>query len=185
MQMGVCLRHPVIMLYLCPMAAIHGLIQRAVFKLVRCSSFSPILLSQMTQCGASGIAARSIGHCSALHRPLQCAAFFGVLSCTARGTPPSSLFQKTENNNAARWDTPHSIVCLTLLPCTHGPLRPMRGRRISVPIYSRPHRLSQRHPFRFPENCLGRLHPCFCPTLWSKAFSRDETWADGMSPARP
>ena len=143
------------------------------------------LFTQMTQCGASGIAARSIGHCSALHRPLQCAAFFGALSCTAGGTPPGSLFKKTENKNAVRWDTPHSIVCLTLLSCLPGLLRPMRGRRISVPIYSRPRRLSRGYPFRFPENCRGRLHPCFCPTLWSKAFSRDETWADGMSPARP
>lgn len=54
-----------------PMAAIHGLIQRAVFKLVRYSSFSPILLSQMTQCGASGIAAHCIGHRSALRWLLQ------------------------------------------------------------------------------------------------------------------
>ena len=88
------------------------------------------LFTQMTQCGASGIAARSIGHCSALHRPLQCAAFFGALSCTAGGTPPSSLFQKTENKNAARWDTPHSIVCLTLLSCLPSLLKPMRGRRV-------------------------------------------------------
>lgn len=130
MQMAVCLWHPVIMLYLCPMAAIHGLIQRSVFKLVRYSSFSTILLSQMTQCGASGIAARSIGHCSALHRPLQCGASFGALSCTDRGTPPSSLFQKTENKNAARWDTPHSIVCLTLLSYLPSLLKPMRGRRV-------------------------------------------------------
>ena len=100
------------------------------------------LLTCITQCGASGIAARSIGHCSALHRPLQCGAFFGALSCTAGSTPPSSLFQKTENKNAARWDTPHSIVCLTLLSCLPSLLRPMRGRRISVPIYSRPRRLS-------------------------------------------
>ena len=49
-----------------PMAAIHGLVQRAVFKLVRYSSFSPILLSQMTQCGASGIAACCVGSCSVL-----------------------------------------------------------------------------------------------------------------------
>ena len=88
------------------------------------------LFTQMTQCGASGIAARSIGHCSAVHRPLQCAAFFGALSCTAGGTPPSSLFQKTENKNAARWDTPHSIVCLTLLSCLPSLLKPMRGRRV-------------------------------------------------------
>ena len=88
------------------------------------------LFTQMTQCGASGIAARSIGHCSALHRPLQCVAFFGALSCTAGGTPPSSLFQKTENKNAARWDTPHSIVCLTLLSCLPSLLEPMRGRRV-------------------------------------------------------
>ena len=88
------------------------------------------LFTQMTQCGASGIAARSIGHCSALHRPLQCAAFFGALSCTAGGTPPSSLFQKTENKNAARWDTPHGIVCLTLLSCLPSLLKPMRGRRV-------------------------------------------------------
>ena len=54
-----------------PMAAIHGLIQRAVFKLVRYSSFSPILLSQMTQCGASGIAAHCIGHRSAVRWLLQ------------------------------------------------------------------------------------------------------------------
>ena len=88
------------------------------------------LFTQMTQCGASGIAARSIGHCSAVHRPLQCGAFFGALSCTAGGTPPSSLFQKTENKNAARWDTPHSIVCLTLLSCLPSLLKPMRGRRV-------------------------------------------------------
>ena len=88
------------------------------------------LLTCITQCGASGIAARSIGHCSALHRPLQCDAFFGALSCTAGGTPPSSLFQKTENKNAARWDTPHSIVCLTLLSCLPSLLKPMRGRRV-------------------------------------------------------
>ena len=88
------------------------------------------LFTQMTQCGASGIAARSIGHCSALHWALQCAAFFGALSCTAGGTPPSSLFQKTENKNAARWDTPHSIVCLTLLSCLPSLLKPMRGRRV-------------------------------------------------------
>ena len=100
------------------------------------------LLTCIMQCGASGIAARSIGHCSALHRPLQCAAFFGALSCTAGGTPPGSLFQKAENKNAARWDTPHSIVCLTLLSCLPGLLKPMRGRRVSVPIYSRPRRLS-------------------------------------------
>ena len=54
-----------------PMAAIHGLIQRAVFKLVRYSSFSPILLSQMTQCGASGIAAHCIGHRSVVRWLLQ------------------------------------------------------------------------------------------------------------------
>ena len=54
-----------------PMAAIHGLIQRAVFKLVRYSSFSTILLSQMTQCGASGIAAHCIGHRSAVRWLLQ------------------------------------------------------------------------------------------------------------------
>ena len=100
------------------------------------------LFTYFTQCGASGIAARSIGHCNALHRPLQCGASFGAFSCTAGGTPPSSLFQKTENKNAVRWDTPHSIVCLTLLSCLPGLLRPMRGRRISVPIYSRPRRLS-------------------------------------------
>lgn len=88
------------------------------------------LLTCITQCGASGIAARSIGHCSALHWLLQCGAFFGALSCTARGTPPSSLFQKTENKNAARWDTPHSIVCLTLLSCLPSLLKPMRGRRV-------------------------------------------------------
>ena len=58
-----------------PMAAIHGLIQRAVFKLVRYSSFSPILLSQMTQCGASGIAAHCIGHRSAVRWLLQRTAF--------------------------------------------------------------------------------------------------------------
>ncbi len=78
----------------------------------------------------SNDAARSIGHCSAVHRPLQCGAFFGALSCTAGGTPPSSLFQKTENKNAARWDTPHSIVCLTLLSCLPSLLKPMRGRRV-------------------------------------------------------
>lgn len=96
------------------------------------------LFTYFTQCDASGIAARSIGHCSALHRPLQCGAFFGALSCTAGSTPPGSLFQKTENKNAARWDTPHSIVCLTLLSCLPGLLKPMRGRRVPVPIYSRP-----------------------------------------------
>ena len=100
------------------------------------------LLTCMTQCGASGIAVRCVGHCSALHRPLQCGAFFGALSCTAGGTPPSSLFQKTENKNAARWDTPHSIVCLTLLSCLPSLLKPMRDRRVPVPIYSRPRRLS-------------------------------------------
>lgn len=47
MQMGVGLRHPVIMLYLCPMAAFHGIVWRAVFKLVRYSSFSLIILSQI------------------------------------------------------------------------------------------------------------------------------------------
>ena len=99
------------------------------------------LFTYFTQCGASGIAARSIGHCSALHRPLQCAAFFGALSCTSGGTPPSFLFQKTENKNAVRWDTPHSIVCLTLLSYLPSLLKPMRSRRISVPIYSRPRRL--------------------------------------------
>ena len=78
----------------------------------------------------SNDAVRCIGHCSALRRPLQCAAFFGALSCTAGGTPPSSLFQKTENKNAARWDTPHSIVCLTLLSCLPSLLKPMRGRRV-------------------------------------------------------
>ncbi len=88
------------------------------------------LFTYFTQCGASGIAARSIGHCSALHRPLQCGAFFGALSCTAGSTPPDSLFQKTENKNAARWDTPHSIVCLTLLSCLPSLLKPMRGRRV-------------------------------------------------------
>ena len=88
------------------------------------------LLTCITQCGASGIATRSIGHCSALHRPLQCGASFGALSCTDRGTPPSSLFQKTENKNAARWDTPHSIVCLTLLSYLPSLLKPMRGRRV-------------------------------------------------------
>ena len=88
------------------------------------------LLTCITQCGASGIAARSIGHRSALHRPMQCDAFFGALSCTAGGTPPSSLFKKTENKNAARWDTPHSIVCLTLLSCLPSLLKPMRGRRV-------------------------------------------------------
>ena len=88
------------------------------------------LLTCMTQCGASGIAVRCVGHCSALHRPLLCGAFFGALSCTSGGTPPSSLFQKTENKNAARWDTPHSIVCLTLLSCLPSLLKPMRGRRV-------------------------------------------------------
>lgn len=57
-----------------PMAAIHGLVRRAVFCLVRYSSFSPILLSQMTQCGASGIAAHCIGHRSALRPPFRCGA---------------------------------------------------------------------------------------------------------------
>lgn len=88
------------------------------------------LFTYLTQCGASGITARSIGHCSALHRPLQRAAFFGAFSCTAGGTPPNSLFQKTENKNAARWDTPHSIVCLTLLSCLPSLLKPMRGRSV-------------------------------------------------------
>ena len=78
----------------------------------------------------SNDAVRCIGHRSALHWALQCAAFFGALSCTAGGTPPSSLFQKTENKNAARWDTPHSIVCLTLLSCLPSLLKPMRGRRV-------------------------------------------------------
>ena len=54
-----------------PMAAFHGLVRRAVFKLVRYSSFSPILLSQMTQCGASGIAAHCIGHRSVVRWLLQ------------------------------------------------------------------------------------------------------------------
>ncbi len=71
MQMGVCLRHPVIMLYLCPMAAFHGLVRRAVFWLARYSSFSLIIPSQMTQCGASGIAAHCIGHRSAVRWLLQ------------------------------------------------------------------------------------------------------------------
>ena len=93
-------------------------------------TFHSSLFTCLTQCGAWGIAARSIGHCSALHRPLQCGAFFGALSCTAGGTPPGSLFKKTENKNAARWDTPHSIVCLTLLSCLPSLLKPMRGRRV-------------------------------------------------------
>ena len=54
-----------------PMAAFHGLVRRAVFKLVRYSSFSTILLSQMTQCGASGIAAHCIGHRSVVRWLLQ------------------------------------------------------------------------------------------------------------------
>lgn len=43
-----------------PMAAIHGLVRRAVFCLVRYSSFFPIILSQMTQCGALAVAAHCV-----------------------------------------------------------------------------------------------------------------------------
>ena len=93
-------------------------------------TFHSSLFTCLTQCGASGIATRCIGHRSALHRPLQCDAFFGALSCTVRNTPPGSLLQKTENKNAARWDTPHSIVCLTLLSCLPSLLKPIRGRRV-------------------------------------------------------
>ena len=82
-------------------------------------------------------AVRCIGHRSALHWALQCAAQAVAVRCVfrctfmhGRGTPPGSLLQKTENKNAARWDTPHSIVCLTLLSCLPSLLKPMRGRRV-------------------------------------------------------
>ena len=95
------------------------------------------LFTQMTQCGASGIAARSIGHCSALHRPLQCAAQAVAVRCVfrctfmhGRGHAAKLSFPEDRKQNAARWDTPHSIVCLTLLSCLPSLLKPMRGRRV-------------------------------------------------------
>ena len=125
-----------------------------------------------------GIAMRCTGRCSALR--------FSVHFHARPGARRQALFSRRPKTKMLR-DGIHRTALFALHFCPVCPacLSLCEAEGFSVPIYSRPRRLSRGYPFRFPENCLGRLHPCFCPTLWSKAFSRDETWADGMSPARP
>ena len=82
-------------------------------------------------------AVRCIGHRSALHWALQCAAQAVAVRCVfrctfmhGRGHAAKLSFPEDRKQNAARWDTPHSIVCLTLLSCLPSLLKPMRGRRV-------------------------------------------------------
>lgn len=79
MQMGVCLRHPVIMLYLCP----HGRNSRPcpASRLLPCAVFllfpHPFIPNDAVRC---------IGHRSALHWALQCTAQAVAVRCVFRCT---------------------------------------------------------------------------------------------------
>ena len=97
----------------------------------------------------SNDAVRCIGHRSALHWALQCAAQAVAVRCVFRCTfmhgrehaaklsfPEDRKQKCCAMGYTAQHCLPYTLSCLPSL------LRPMRGRRISVPIYSRPRRLS-------------------------------------------
>ncbi len=93
------------------------------------------LFTQMTQCGASGIAARSIGHCSALR--------FSVHFHARPGARRQALFSRRPKTKMLR-DGIHRTALFALHFCPVCPacLSLCEAEGFSVPIYSRPRRLS-------------------------------------------
>ena len=138
-------------------------------------------------------AVRCIGHRSALHWALQCAAQAVAVRCVFRCTFMHG------RGHAAKLSFPEDRkqkCCAMGYTAQH--CLPYTFVLSAQPAYA--YARQKGFPFRFihdragfpkgilsdsQRTALGGFIHASAPPLWSKAFSRDETWADGMSPARP
>ena len=144
----------------------------------RFSLISRSAVHRASQRAPLGIAVRCTGRCSAVRFSVHFHARPGARRQAPFSRRPKTKMLRDGIHRTALFALrfcPVCPACLGLCEAEGFPFRFIRDRA------------------GFPEGILsdsrrtvlGRLHPCFCPTLWSKAFSRDETWAGGMSPARP